>query len=376
MPRGDFKVQRKPSGNDTAERLLSVFLTPNAQTPERPVPVDVDVERGARHDGFIQHESELIVVIEAKRHDQQGWQQAEFPGKMHIEAPGTVRFVNWVDLTDQWMRLTEDPALVGHAEREIIWDFLALASANPQISPTSRLARCLRLELPIAFRLQTILSQAVGREADARSGWGPGGEFTGLDGTASRLALSILDGERAPQVLLSVWAGIQGPEADRLYSDPERLREIAAKTSVPGDGRWTWHVWAPLELKSQRDTNKVEITDAVDDLEWRFLAAAGLKDQLNRMVPTDQLAKWLKPFVKVRLATQGEVDAALVDIHNYGHAKWKAVAPAHVYCEWPLEVATELDDDDRPERNSFVGEVRKAAGQLTELVGVDLGDRE
>jgi hypothetical protein len=376
LPRGDFKVQRSPSANDTAERLLSVFLTPNAETPERPVPVRVDVERDARHDGFIQHESELIVVIEAKRHDQQGWEQAEFPGRMDIEVPGTVRFVKWVDLADHWTRLTEDPGLVGPAEREIIRDFLALAVANPQINATSRLARCQRLALPIAIRLQAILSQALNRQADARSGWGPGGEFTGLSGAASVLALSIHSDTDPPEVRLQVWAALQRAEADAFYGDLDRLGAVAAKANVAGDGRWTWHVWTALELKSQRDTHKADLTGANTDLEPRFLAVAELKGQLNRMVPKGELAERLKPFLVAGLTSQEDVDDALGEIGDYGYSKWKLVAPANVYCAWPLEVATEMDDEDRPERNHFVGEVRKAAGQLTRLVGTYLGDSD
>jgi len=373
LPRARFMVQRTPSGNETAERLLSVFLTPNAETPSHPVEVRIDLDRGARHDGFIQHESELIVVIEAKRHDQEGWQQAEFPGKMDIEAPGTVRFVKWVELVDRWIRLTEVPELVGHAEREVISDFLELVTSNPQINATSNLARCRAMSLPLATRLQALLGQALKRPAEARSGWGPGGELTGLGGPASVLALSLHDEEDPPEVRLQVWAAIQAGEANAFYGEPKRLKAIAAKQNARGDGRWTWHVWPVLQLKSQRDSHHVDLSDE-GDLEARLRSTAAMRAELNRMVPTSELAARLGPFVAAGLATQDDVDAALVDISRLGFSKWKVAAPVTVHCTWSLEGAIELDNADNPERNSFVSEVRKAAGELTELVGTDIGE--
>ena len=104
LPRGEFSVQREPAG-DSAERLLSVFLTPQGGgAPDHPVPVELGRRRGnrgARHDGFIQHEGELIVVIEAKRHDEQGWHQAQYPGELDVDRAGVVRFVSWTELVDQ-----------------------------------------------------------------------------------------------------------------------------------------------------------------------------------------------------------------------------------------------------------------------------------
>jgi hypothetical protein len=82
LPKGEFSVQRKPAERDQAGHLLSVFLTPGAEPPEDGVAVDVTTLRNARHDGFIRHGSELIVVVEAKRWNQPDYEQARLPGRM------------------------------------------------------------------------------------------------------------------------------------------------------------------------------------------------------------------------------------------------------------------------------------------------------
>jgi hypothetical protein len=383
LPRGSFSVQRTPEG-DSAERLLSVFLTPEGESPDSPVPVHIGPRadgRGVRHDGFIQHDGELIVVIEAKREDRHGWEQAEYPGELDIEegGAGTVRFISWSELVDQWVRLMEEPSLVGHAESELISNFLDLVSENPQINARSSLERCRRLRVPLSRRLQFILSQALERPADLRQGDSPGGQVDGFSGPASLLALCLYEREgRETEIRLQMWAAVTAGEAHEFYRDPDRLRRIAAIVNTFGrGGGWKWAVWTDLSLKTRRsEQNRVGLSGSEDDLEERFARTAALADQLNCMVPREDVAEYLKPFLDVGLATREEASAALSKMNDFDYSSWRVVATTNVICLWPLGLAEKLDSSDNPRENRFILEARDAARQLTELLGVSVVERD
>lgn len=370
LPPGVFSVQRKPSHDDRARNLLSVFLTPEPGPPERPVPVDLGMRQSVRHDGFIKHGEELIVVIEAKRRDQPDYEQARCPGPMEVEHAGNVRFVSWTALVDQWLALDEN-GLLAHAEAALLEDFMELLGENEQINPFSRLSRCRGRVQPTGRRLQVLLGAALGRPVEPLSlWWGSGGRLDGLGGSASRLVLSYYAPE--DRIRLRLWPAIRQGEKDIFYSDKVRLDQLAASNGMQSGGHWTLHVEWMLELKPPRfDVCTVTLEGGSTDVGRRLRSIAELADRLNVKVQRMGVAAYLKDFVAAGLTTQDVVDNAVAEIEQTNFSEWKVVASAEVYCAWMLKDATRLDTPG-PHRNQFEDEVRQAAEHLVAFVGATL----
>jgi len=371
LPKGEFSVQRAPLKDDKARNLLSVFLTPGAEAPKGRIPVDVITARNAIHDGFIRHKQELIVVIEAKRYDQPNYEQARSPGRMDIEQPGSVRFVSWTALVERWSELS-DNGFLSHAESELLEDFLDLLNDNEQINPFSRLSRCRGRDLPVALRLQNLLSDTFERPAHPRwESWESGGEIPGILGSADRLLLTRSAHE--PFVRLGVWAGLTQQQKNIFYSDPGRLEQLAAAVSEQRDSHWTVHVEWMLELKPPRFENPTQTLAKTEvDPRSRLLSTQRLAHKLNRRVQEPDLASYLEDFIAAGLTSEKKVGPALLELETSGYSEWRLVAPAYVYCAWPLDQATELDQPDNPVGNPFEVEIKAAATWLLRIVGADL----
>jgi hypothetical protein len=305
LPSGEFSVQRKPSEDDRARNLLSVFLTPGAEAPDDPIPVDTETARAARHDGFIRHGEDLIVVIEAKRYDQPDCEQARSPGRMVIEHPGNVRFVSWTELVDQWLGLTEK-RLLSHAESELLDDFLELLADNEQINPFSKLSRCLGRDEPIALRLKNLLGSALDRSAEPRwEYWESGGEINGLSGSAARLLLTKYSTDS--WIRLGLWAGLTQHQKNVFYGDSSRLETLAAAAAAAGPetSHWTVQVESMLEVKPPRfDQPTDRLSESDSDLRVRLLSIRRLAHKLNMNIPTSGLANHLEDFVEAGLTSR------------------------------------------------------------------------
>lgn len=260
---------------------------------------------------------------------------------------------------------------LAHAEATLLEDFMELLGDNEQINPFSRLSRCRGRVQPVGRRLHLLLEAALAHPADFMSDWwGSGGQLTGLRGSASWLVLSYYapDG----RILLRLWPAIKQGEKDIFYSDTSRLDRLAAANGTRSSGHHTIHVDWSLELKPPRfDVHTVTLAEAGTDLRAELATIAGLADCLNTRVPRRRVAEHLKAFVDARLITEDVVSDAVAEINETNFADWKVVAPAHVYCAWPLEDAVRLDaPNDRS--NPFAIEIREAAEHLTALVGASL----
>ena len=330
---GEVRLPRA-AGEEAAPRLLSVVQSADAYEGTATVRAS---DRRQVLDGVVRYGDQLAVVIESKldllADDRQvreinvgdsGWQV-----DTHFAA------VAWREVIEAWRRLL-DRELLGHAEADILRDFLFFAQRHfPRLQPFSSLSSCrdneelavLRLEALFAGTFPEALTTRERRRARLELS-GPIVQYAYLEPTAGAEA----------SVGLWLWPGDTLGQSQALYGNEIAVQGLAGLTQSG------WHIEPSFHFGH---INRGYVTTrgsiGLEDYLALWQERIGSTRQLGR----DEWADFMRELVVLRIATKEDV--AEFD-RVFTHSKRQSATPRpglRARFSWPFEEAAELDDAER-----------------------------
>lgn len=350
-------VEAKDESDAEIERIVSVFLSPDAHHDDvEKVDVVLD-ERGQRIDGTVRYEHSLVIAIESKLHLGQSDRQARHlsPDGMAAAAIDPVRYLAWHDLLERWLSL-RDAGVLSPTEEVIMDDFFEMAERHfSALLPFTTLARAGENDDRRRRRLRAILEGATGITAEDSHD-----PRVMLDGHAVSIQRAVVDRD-GDLLRLAVWPAEQKPQALHIYEHPDRIARLCALSADGFDVSPNPHLAFRWSTPSERMSLDWE-RSAEDYLKfWSFEDGLAHIRQYTTEKARSELWPWLVHHGFAQPTDQPELELLL----EAAGRRPIAVRPGvQVSRTWKYQDAVQLDADGeglilqiRDALNSFMSSV-------------------
>lgn len=325
-------------------RLVSVFLTPDAEPPEIDSEI-TDTDRGQRFDGVLRFDPDLVVLLESKVCRRWARRNGHRVNELNL---GGVRFaqrrtclLRWHDLLETWWRLTEIGVL-SPTEQAIVQDMLSYAHQEfGQLMPFGSLRRAGEDPVRRKWRLRSLLRQATDLEPE-RIGLVHVRLDTALGTTIVQRAMLDLDDE--DNLTLHMWPGELKPQARRLYFSDGLAERLCALGERPG---WRIQPQPILGFRNAPRRTRVYLTCRLDA---RAYARQWHNGDWTRVGahPRDKVTAELWPWLLQRGYAREEDTVRLEPfLLTLGRRAAHLRPSMHVARTWSWAQARALEDEDQ-----------------------------